>query len=928
MKTLNKLKFHWLPKAVLFLSGFINHLQAQYTVDKYFFQQQIGSYTEISGGTVLGTINIDEEVFNASLTGSSSIVTGAGFPIGFPFSLGGSVFTRFAVGTNGYIKLGNDNFAIANSVSGAFNGSPFNLQDTLAFANMIAALHSDLQGQTGSELSFKTIGTEPNRECVIQWKKFRIYLATGDDFNFQIRLKENGNQIVFSYGSFVKTSNPNLTSVGIRGNAFNVVYMRKAQQVAGETWSTSSKSLDRLRQSDLVNGFIPDNGLTYTFYSPTQTANDVGLEKASLSPNISFGCPGSSTEPIFLRVYNYGDSAQMTLPYKIRINNAAVLEDTAELNPPLLKNQFRILTLNQTLDLSGPGELNVKIWSELPGDTGIYTLNDTAAIKTSIFAPAATPAPPIKSYDEFLSKGWKSYRGKNKPKTNNGRFGSGFQFASGTTSIQILAFSTDTIFDWLVSPAYQPTPNLRLKFRAAITGFDTINPHSGGIDNDEIRFMISDDCGETWNTLLMFDNSSVSSGVLNNVKKGFSVPVPPVNGPFQLAVFVNSKGTNPQNTYNFHLDDLTLNQGNSYDLATSKVSIENQNNPNCDQTGFTVKAWIKNTGDSSISSSAASVKVNNQSPQIQDFTFNPPLQAGDSAQITFSSVTVSPNAGIRLIVRTLLSSEDGFSSANDTSSISFLYIGASNPIQVPSVINFDNLPSGVPAGWLVEQTQGTDFKIRIRGTNSSKSLSTNMYNGNKNSFAIAPTTAPLPANTILTFDLRLKNDLAGAFSFGSGDSVTLSISSDCGNSWIPVFKTKAGQPFGFDNFQTASIDLAPYTGSALATRFDVWMNRTDNTGAWVDIDNIRFLPNTGNQDILREGHLSFYPNPARESLRIRSLDSGKPAVVRIINSAGQVLMTKNMGSENTISVQHLPSGIYLLEQNSSDGIRRGKFVKE
>ena len=914
--------------ALLIAGSSSSRVHAQYSVDNYFFQQQIGTYTEISGGTVLGDINIDEQVFNASTTGSVSIVNGAGFPIGFPFAFGGEVFTRFAVGTNGYIKLGNDNFSIPNTVSGAFSSTPFNPADTLAYLNMIGALHADLEGQTGSELSFKTIGTEPNRECVIQWKKFRIYLATGDDFNFQIRLKENSNNIVFSYGTFIKTTNPNLVSVGIRGNSLNVVHMRKAQQVSGETWLSSTKSTDRTKQCDLTAGFIPNNGLDYIYYNPPQTSNDVGLDKASLTPAIAFGCQGSTSEPISVRVFNYGDSTQSSLPYKLRINNGAIQEGNLELNPPLAKNQSRILTLTQTLDLSQSGELNVKIWSTLPGDTGIYAVNDTAAIKTTLFAPAATPAPPIKTYSEFLSKGWKSYRGKNKPKTSNGRFTSGFQFPSGTTAIQVVAFSSDTIFDWLVSPAMQPTPNLRLKFRAALTSFDSITPYAGGIDNDEIRFMISQDCGATWNTLYIFDNNSVTGGAISNIKKGFSVPIPPVSGPFQIAVYIDNKGTSPQNTYNFHLDDLTLNQGNSYDLGASKVSIDNQNNPNCDQTSFAVKAWLKNAGDSTISAASASATVNNQNPQVQEFSFNPALQPGDSAQITFNAVTVNPNANIKILVRALLASEDGFSAANDTASIRFIYIGSASPIAIPSVINFNDFPSGVPAGWLVEQTQGSDFKVRVRGTNSTRSLSTNVYSQNKSSFAIAPTTAPLPQNAILTFDMRLKNDLAGPFSFGAGDSVTVSISTDCGTSWIQAFKTNAAQPFGFENFQTATVDLSAYAGSAIAFRFDVRINRNDNTGAWVDLDNIGVSENTSSATILNTPKFRISPNPATDFIQVSGAQTGGQASLKILSLNGRLMKETSFSGNQLISVKSLPSGIYLLELHSGNGIQREKIVIE
>ena len=905
---------------------------AQYTVNNYLFQQQAGNYTEITGGTVLGDELIDEQVFNASTTGASQIVNGAGFPIGFPFSLGGTVFTRFAVGTNGYICLGNENFSIANSVSTAFSGLPFNLPDTTAYANMLAALHADLQGQTGSSLSFKTVGTEPNRECVVQWKKFRIYLATVgiDDFNFQIRLQENGNKVVFSYGDFTMGSPGRKVSVGIRGLAYNVVHMRRTDAAAGETWATSTKSLDRIVQSDLQPDLLPAGGLQYTFYNPAQTAQDIGLDRASLPPGILLGCAGSNAEPITVRVFNYGDSAQTALPYRIQINNGSVQESSISLNPPLLKNQFRILTLNETVDLSQPGNLKIKVWSRLPGDTGIYSINDTAALQMQIFAPAPTPYPPVTSFSAFTSRGWKAFRGKNKPLTNDGRFIQGTQFQSGTIAINMPGFGGDSISDWLVSPAMQPLNNLRLKFRAAITDFDTITPLTSGIDNDEIRILISDNCGQTWNTLLVFNNSSLSGGAISNQKNGYSVNIPPVSGPFQIAVHANNKGSSPSaNTYFFHLDDLTLNQGNSYDLAAKGVSIDNQNNPGCSQTAFTVKAWVKNEGDSLLSASPVQVRVNNNAPVTSNFTFNPALQQGDSAQVTFNSVTVNPNAAIKILVRTLLPSEDGFSSANDTAAIRFVYIGSGSPLQLPLAITFDNLPSGVPAGWLVEQVQGSDFKVRVRGTNSSRSLSALFFSGNSSSFAIPPTTAALPGNSQLTFDMRIKNDLAGPFNFGAADSVTASVSTNCGASWITVFKAKAGQPFGFDNFQTASVSLADFAGSSIAIRFDAVINRSDNTGAWLDIDNIGIAPGTAVSGLFSKNGVRFFPNPADDFLRVELPEGMQGAQMRIISADGRSIREQEIsGPVSEISLEGIPPGMHLLEINSAGEVLRNKFVRK
>jgi hypothetical protein len=279
-------------------------------------------------------------------------------------------------------------------------------------------------------------------------------------------------------------------------------------------------------------------------------------------------------------------------------------------------------------------------------------------------------------------------------------------------------------------------------------------------------------------------------------------------------------------------------------------------------------------------------------------------------------------------VRALLASEDGFSAANDTASIRFIYIGSASPLPIPSVINFNDLPSGVPTGWLVEQTQGSDFKVRVRGTNSTRSLSTNVYSGKKSSFAIAPTTAPLPQNAILSFDIRLKNDLPGNFSFGAGDSVTVSISNDCGNSWIQAFKINSTQPFGFENFQTATIDLSAYAGSAIAFRFDVRINRNDNTGAWVDLDNIGVSENTSSASILNKRKFRVFPNPATDFIQVSGAETGGRVSLKILSLNGQLMKEASFSGNQLISLQSLPSGIYLMELHSGDEIQREKIVVE
>src|SRR6185503_17761787 len=75
-------------------------------VNIYVFVQSNGTYTEITGGTVLGNTASDDQYFvNPAIPLGGTTTTGVGFPIGFNFIYNGIVFDQFAVNNNGWISL-------------------------------------------------------------------------------------------------------------------------------------------------------------------------------------------------------------------------------------------------------------------------------------------------------------------------------------------------------------------------------------------------------------------------------------------------------------------------------------------------------------------------------------------------------------------------------------------------------------------------------------------------------------------------------------------------------------------------------------------------------------------------------------------------------------------------------------------------------
>lgn len=129
-------------------------------------------------------------------------------PIGFNFDFAGSTHSSMIVSCNGYIQL--DTFPtglFVNILGGNYN-------------NRIAALGADLKhSNSNASLQYTTIGTAPDRVCIIQWLHYSYFGGMTGDLNFQIRLHETSNCISFVYGANTYTTNSLQTQIGLRGTS-------------------------------------------------------------------------------------------------------------------------------------------------------------------------------------------------------------------------------------------------------------------------------------------------------------------------------------------------------------------------------------------------------------------------------------------------------------------------------------------------------------------------------------------------------------------------------------------------------------------------------------------------------------------------------------------------------------------------------------
>ncbi|MDZ4181738.1 MAG: hypothetical protein U1B83_02585 [Candidatus Cloacimonadaceae bacterium] len=215
----------------------------------YEFSYSAGIYQEISGGTVLGTAAVGGGA-NTSLDSNMYPAT----PIPFPFHYNGLPYTETTVACDGWILLGGTNSVAYTPIS-----------NTAVNDGVISALGRDIIGITeaGSlgEIRYQTLGDAPNRVFVVQWKNFRSYYTSAENYNFQIRLHENST-ITFLYGPMTVNPPYNPTcQVGLRG-AFNTDYNNRTTTT---NWAASTRGTANTATMAFNATCYPASGTTFTY---------------------------------------------------------------------------------------------------------------------------------------------------------------------------------------------------------------------------------------------------------------------------------------------------------------------------------------------------------------------------------------------------------------------------------------------------------------------------------------------------------------------------------------------------------------------------------------------------------------------------------------------------------------------------------------
>jgi hypothetical protein len=291
-----------MKKITLWLFALFTCWQINAQVSSYGFSQSTGTYNEITGGTVLGIATNDDTSFPAN-------------PIGFSFYYNGANYTQFSVNSNGFLALG---ATVASSYTALTDGTS---------NNVVAALNGDLQGNaTTGELSYQLSGTAPNQVLTVQWKSYRHYNATGDNYNFQIKLHETTNLIEVVYGTFAQNATDRTRQVGLRG-ASNADFNNRTTTA---DWSATTAGGTNAANCALTATVIPASGLTFT-WTPPSCAAPGGFVASAITPT-SATISWNAAVPVPSTGYEYYYSSVNTAPTGAGTPIAALTDNLTSLS--------------------------------------------------------------------------------------------------------------------------------------------------------------------------------------------------------------------------------------------------------------------------------------------------------------------------------------------------------------------------------------------------------------------------------------------------------------------------------------------------------------------------------------------------------------------------------------------------------------------
>ncbi len=584
---------------------------AQGTVSGYVFAQSSGTYTTLTGATVLATGLSDDESYTIDLVSMSPA---------FDFSFAGERVRNLAVTSNGHVRFrGRGQHDSYNPIAGAG-----------AENNWVACVFSrDSQGNTtlGSEIRYLVTGTAPTRTLTVEWtNRQRFGGVAAETWTYQLQMDETTGVMRMVYGTFSGSPSSITGQVGLEGftnTAGNFLTRTTTTDWAATTAGTAA-------QTCTVSGTVfPASGLTYT-WTPTTAA-------APGAPTLLYPAAGATSVPQNVALLWDSPTAGVNSP-------TAYFLDFETTDPPT--NNISTGSANQ-FDPAGLMTAATAYFFKARSSNAGGTSADSAQRTFTTDSPiAAFPyTQNFATYPVALNTAGSWQEGRAVPSANtqfldfprpDGTYPSGGTvlgawqadgFAnSGGTGAARLALVNNNMREWLMTPIFDigTGTEYRLRFDVALTtnaGTAASTIQAG----DSYLVLKSADGGATWNvadTLMTFNNSTP----ISNTGQTVTINLGAEDGLVQFA-FVGLSGQTARTASapDFFIDNVIVEPVPLVaDLSATSFSANFNNQFGGRNVTYTVA--ISNTGG------AASTGT----------TLNVPIQPGFSYVTGSASVNTTP----------------------------------------------------------------------------------------------------------------------------------------------------------------------------------------------------------------------------------------------------------------------------------------------
>ncbi|MBI1341811.1 MAG: T9SS type A sorting domain-containing protein [Terrimonas sp.] len=596
-------------------------INTQAQVSAYNFSQSSGTYTPITGGTVLGNTSTDDQRFvdPGSPLGSTTILTGPGFPIGFNFTYNGAVYDRFAVNANGWISLGQSALTPSVDINSTSSYVPLASTATNTPADLrarIAGMGRDLQAQTGAEIRIETIGSAPNRQCVIQFTNYKRFgtAGTGDNFNFQIILNETSNTVQIVYGTIVfntTTATSSIDQVGLGGIAATDWNSRTT--TIPHDWNATSSASNNTQgcQNATTTTAVtpPASGLTFTWTAPSCSAPG-GLTPSAITTNsatVSWTASGSAN----------------SYTWEINTLGAGACGTASPGNTGT--------TATTSVNLTGL----------LPSTTYTFCIRSscagptTSAWVTTSFTTACAPItilPWTENFDGLASVGstifpncWFKENGDWRSANNSS---SSFD-ANARSAPNFIEIPWSATNEYIWTPGFQLTAGTQYNFSFWYADYDGSTSWVGDIFYNSAQ-------NSTGATLLynFLNTGTPGPTVYTEVKQSFT---PSSSGVYYFAIRVNEPTGNP---WYLSFDDFKMEEVPAADIGATGLTLPSVTCPS--PSASNLQATIQNFGASTIDFSVNPATVTINVTGATTATLTGTLNTGTLAVGATTTVSVSP----------------------------------------------------------------------------------------------------------------------------------------------------------------------------------------------------------------------------------------------------------------------------------------------